>query len=66
MATPGSGLRLPTALGEGEINHRAYLKKLKDIGFTGPIGVEAPRPGDRVHYAKNDLAYVKELIEELK
>lgn len=66
VATPGSGLRLPTSLSEGEINHRLYVEKLSEVGFTGPVGIEAPRPGDRYWYAKNDLAYLKSLIEDLK
>lgn len=66
VATPGSGLRLPTALAEGEINHRLYFEKLREVGFAGPIGIEAPRPGDRYQFAKNDIAYVRSLIEDLK
>ena len=50
---------------KGEINHRAYLEKLRDVGYTGPIGIEAPRLGDRLWFAKCDLAYVKELMEEI-
>ena len=65
LAMPGSGLRLPTALAEGEINHRLYVEKLKEVGFNGPIGIEAPRPGDRYHYATCDLAYIRSVIEDL-
>ena len=57
--------RLPCALSEGEINHRIYLRKLKEVGFTGPIGIEAPRPGDREWYATNDYNYVKSIIDSL-
>lgn len=57
--------RLPCALSEGEINHRIYLRKLKEVGFKGPIGIEAPRPGDREWYATNDLNYVKSIITSL-
>lgn len=64
-SVPGTNMRMPTALGEGEINHRLYLAKLKEVGFTGPIGIEAPRPGDRIWYAKNDFAYFKSLIASL-
>ena len=61
----GASKKLATALSDGEINHRAYLEKLRDVGYTGPIAVEAPRPGDRLWFAKCDLAYVKELMEEI-
>lgn len=56
IAKPGGG-RQPVTLSQGEINHRRYLKKLKAIGFEGPIGIEGNRPGDRYWYAKEDLAY---------
>lgn len=61
-AIPGDNTRIPTALSEGEINHRIYLAKLKEVGFNGPIGIEAPRPGDRVWYAQNDFAYFKSVM----
>ena len=53
---------MPTALSQGEINHCAYLEKLEDIGYAGPIGIEAPRPGDRWFYAKEDMAYMTYLL----
>ena len=63
LSVPGG--RLPTALGEGEINHRAYIKKLKAVGFDGLIGIEAPRPGDRYWFAQQDLAYFKAVRDSL-
>lgn len=59
---PGASKNHPVALSEGMINHRVYLAKLKEVGFTGPIGIEAPRPGDRAYFAKNDLEYVKSIM----
>ncbi len=35
------------------------------IGYEGPICVEAPRPGDREWYAQQDLAYVRALLADL-
>lgn len=61
----GGGKRLPTGLADGEINHRAYLKLLKEAGYAGPICIEAPRAGDREWYAQADLAYVKALLKDL-
>jgi sugar phosphate isomerase/epimerase len=58
-SVPKVGGRTPVALSEGEINHRLYLKKLREVGFEGPIGIEAPRPGDRVWFAQKDLEYYK-------
>ena len=64
MALPSGG-RIPTALGDGDINHREYLRLLKGLGFTGPIGIEAPRPGDRESFAKPDLDYIRSVMRDL-
>ncbi|MBR5479673.1 MAG: sugar phosphate isomerase/epimerase [Clostridia bacterium] len=60
-----AGCRMPTSLAEGDINHRAYLKAIKEMGYTGPIGIEAPRGGDRVWFVRNDIGYFKALAEEI-
>lgn len=57
--------RWATALSEGEINHRLYLQTLKNRGYTGPICVEAPRAGDREWYARQDLHYIRSLMQEI-
>lgn len=61
-SSPVNGKRMATALSDGEINHREYLSKLKKVGFAGPIGIEAPRPGDRVWFARKDLEYFKAVM----
>ena len=60
----GAGQLLPTSLADGCINHRQYVKELKAIGFDGPIGIEAPRPGDREHFAKEDFEYIQPIIRK--
>ena len=60
-----NGTNMATALSEGRINHRIYLKKLQSVGFTGPIGIEAPRPGDRYWFAQQDMAYYKALCASI-
>ena len=65
ITIPGATNKMPASLDGGEINHRAYLEKLRDIGFEGPIAIEAPRPGDRLWFARNDLAYAKQLMSEI-
>ena len=60
-----NGERMPTALSEGQINHRIYLKKLQSVGFDGPVGIEAPRPGDRYWFAQQDMAYYKALCASI-
>lgn len=64
-SVPAAGDRTPTALSEGAINHRDYLQKLQSGGFDGPIGIEAPRPGDRFWFAKQDFAYYKAVVDSL-
>lgn len=64
-SVPGSPRRSPTSLSEGDINHRAYLKKLQSTGFDGFIGIEAPRPGDREWFAAEDLAYLKSVMNSI-
>jgi len=61
----GAGQLLPTSLADGCINHRQYVKELKAIGFEGPIGIEAPRPGDREHFAKEDFEYIQPIIRKI-
>lgn len=62
-STVGIPRRLPTALSQGDINHRAFIKKLQEVDFTGLLGIEAPRSGDREWYAAEDIAYLKAVIE---
>ncbi len=65
VAIPGAIGRQPTSLDGGVINHRTYLIKLKEVGFDGPIGIEAPRPGDRVLFAKQDFEYFDSLYKQI-
>lgn len=62
-SVPGIPRRMPTALSEGEINHRHYVKKLEEVGFKGFIGIEAPRSGDREWYAAQDKIYIDHLVK---
>lgn len=63
---PGYPRRIRTALSQGDINHRAYLKKLHEVGYKGYICLEAPRSGDREYFAVEDLAYMKSLIADFE
>ncbi|HEY3297787.1 MAG TPA: sugar phosphate isomerase/epimerase family protein [Armatimonadota bacterium] len=54
--------RIATALSEGEINHREYLRLLDKANFQGSICIEDPRSGDREWFAQQDLAYIKSLL----
>ncbi|MEG2857681.1 MAG: TIM barrel protein, partial [Clostridia bacterium] len=59
------GERHPVALWDGEINHRTYMQAVLASGFKGPIGIEAPRGGDREWFARQDLDYFKALADEI-
>lgn len=64
VALPG-GSRMATALSDGEINHRHCLQALKQHRYEGPICLEAPRSGDREWYARQDIAYIRELMKDI-
>ncbi|NLW51178.1 MAG: sugar phosphate isomerase/epimerase [Candidatus Brocadiaceae bacterium] len=61
----GAGGLLPTALAEGMISNREFVRLLMEVGYDGPICVEAPRPGDREWFAVQDLAYLKAVLADL-
>jgi len=54
-----------TSLAEGQINNRDLLRLVFEKGYDGPIGIEAPRQGDREWFAREDLAYLKSVLEDL-
>ncbi|MBU0478615.1 sugar phosphate isomerase/epimerase [bacterium] len=53
-------------LGDGIVNNREFLRILKGKKYQGPVCVEAPRQGDRELFAKQDIAYIRRLLEELE
>jgi len=64
IPVPG-GAPIKTALGDGVINNREFLKLLKGIGYDGPVGIESPRPGDREWFAREDIGYLKKIMAEV-
>jgi len=61
----GGAGRMATALSEGQINNREFVRLLMEIGYEGPICVEAPRAGDREWFAQQDLAYMRSVLKDL-
>lgn len=55
-----------SALGAGIFNIRQQLELLTKAGFSGPLAIESPRPGDRIHFLKEDVAYYRSLVEDLR
>jgi len=52
-------------LGDGVINNREFLHILKSKEYQGPFCIEAPRQGDREWFAKQDIAYIRTLLESI-
>jgi len=65
VALRGGEGRIATALAEGQINNRQFVRLLMEIGYDGPICVEAPRSGDREWFAQQDLAYIRSVLADL-
>ncbi len=55
---------IPCSLADGVINNRILLNACWQAGYKGPVCIESPRPGDREFFAREDLAYVRSLLEE--
>lgn len=51
-----------TPLGEGDVNMAAWIKKLLELGYRGPITIEREISGDK---QKEDIRQGKKLLEDL-
>jgi len=65
MLIPSVGGYIACGMGDGVIDHRAYLRQLKSLNYDGPICLESPRQGDHDYFAACDIAYIKSLCEEI-
>lgn len=65
VAVPDAPGRIAIGLGDGEINTRQLLRLLGRAGYDGPICLEGPRSGDREWFARQDIAYFRQLLGEL-
>jgi sugar phosphate isomerase/epimerase len=64
ISRPSCG-HFQVGLADGTFNNREFLRELKSTNYSGMIGVEAPRSGDREWFAQQDLAYVRSLLHDL-
>lgn len=62
---PGPHL-LRVGLADGDVNCREFMRLLKQRGYAGMLAIEAPRRGDREWFARQDIAYLKALLDELE
>ena len=60
--TDGKNLGKEMPLGQGKVNFPAFVKKLKEIGYNGPITIEREISGDE---QIKDIKAAKEYLEEL-
>ena len=60
--TDGHFLGKETPLGEGKVNYPAFIRKLKDVGYTGDITIEREISGDQ---QTKDILAGKALLEKL-
>lgn len=62
---PTSRFLAVTSLSAGIINVREQIRLLYQTGYRGPLCIEAPRQGDREQFAREDLAYLREVVGEV-
>lgn len=60
--TNGHDLGMETPLGEGKVNFPEFMKKLKEIGYDGPVTIEREIFGEQ---QIADIKAAKKLLEEL-
>ena len=60
--TNGRELGKETALGEGKVNYPAFIARLKEIGYDGPITIEREISGDQ---QVKDILMAKKLLTKL-
>lgn len=60
--TDGKSLGKEMPLGEGKVNIRALVKRLKEVGYDGPLTIEREISGEEQN---KDILSAKALLEEL-
>lgn len=60
--TDGHNLGCETPLGEGKVNFPAFVQKLKEIGYNGPLTIEREISGEQ---QTKDILAAKALLETL-
>jgi sugar phosphate isomerase/epimerase len=52
-------------LADGVIDNRTQLRLLREVGYAGPLCLEAPRQGDRDFFARSDIEYIRWVLNGL-
>lgn len=64
LLVPPSQFLAVTSLSGGILNIREQVGRLLASGYTAPLCIESPRSGDREQFLREDLTYLRELLEE--
>lgn len=60
--TDGHALGVEVPLGQGRVNYKAFIARLKEIGYKGDITIEREISGEE---QKKDIVMAKRLLDEL-
>lgn len=60
--TCGSELGKEARMGDGKANFPAFVAKLNELGYTGPLTIERENYGEQ---QKKDIVYAKEMLEHI-
>ena len=60
--TDGKNLGVETPIGEGKVNFPEFVKKLKEVGYNGPLTIEREISGEQ---QIKDIVASKKYLEEL-
>ncbi len=60
--TTGNDLGHEARMGDGKANFPALIKKLNELGYTGPLTIERENHGEQ---QKLDIIYAKEMLERI-
>ena len=60
--TNGNELGPETALGQGSVNYPAFVAKLREVGYDGPLTIEREIDGEE---QERDIRMAKAMLEEL-
>ncbi len=61
--TSGNTIGVETRVGDGKVDFYNFIKKLKELGYTGPLTIEREIDGDE---QIKDIIFAKAYLEEIK
>ena len=64
-ADPGNEWGSEEPLGKGDVDIRAYLQVLQELGYTGPLTIEREIPQDPQRQ-RDEILHARDLLDSLK